>query len=53
MFKKLMFTFGCVILWTANVLNRFINGCFSGMATLKQSTDKQFSGELCVSSLII
>lgn len=48
-----MFTFGSVILETANVPNRFIKGCFSGIATSKQSTDKQISGELCVSSLVI
>lgn len=52
MFKKLMFTFGCVILRTANVWNRFIKRGFFVMATLKQSTDKEILDEWCLSSLI-
>lgn len=48
MFKMLMFTFGCVILWIVNVLNRFIKGYFFGIATLKQSVNKQSSGGLCI-----
>lgn len=46
MFKKLIFTFGCVTLQTAEVLINFVKGCFSGMVMLKQSRDEKISGEL-------
>lgn len=42
MFKMLMFTFGSVILQTANVPNRFIKGCFSGIVTSKKVLINKF-----------